>query len=200
MTSAEKEVSLREKLKSSYPQLKAFYRGRKSIVESALVAFCKLITSDTSAKSSSLSHEFDFIIESEGRVKLASMYQERKSTKLGTTAAYLVKSIDLYNRLLEQTSKRNLVKECQLYLNCEFMLCAFKCLAYFTCKIGMPYLNMCELSSQKDIKQLLPRFYHELKDQNLSFLDDFHVEWNRISMEEPRPELAKHMLQKMCDA
>ena len=63
----------------------------------------------------------------------------------------------------------------------------------------MPYLNMCELSSQKDMKQLLPRFYHELKDQNHSCLDDFHVEWNRISIEEPRSELAKYMLQKMCD-
>ena len=50
------------------------------------------------------------------------------------------------------------------------------------------------------MKQLLSRFYHELKDQNFSCIDDFHVEWNRISIEEPRSELAKYMLQKMCDA
>ena len=59
---------------------------------------------------------------------------------------------------------------------------------------------MCELSSQKHMKQLLPRFYHELKDQNLGCLDNFHVEWNRIFIEEPRSELAKYLLQKMCDA
>ena len=81
LTSVEKEISLREKLESSYPQLKAFYRGRKSIVECALVALCKLITPDTSAKSPSLSDEFDITIESEGRVKLASIYQERRFTK-----------------------------------------------------------------------------------------------------------------------
>ena len=38
-----------------------------------------------------------------------------------------------------------------------------------------------------------------MKDQNLSRLDDFHVDWNRISIEEPRLELAKYVLQKMCD-
>ena len=59
---------------------------------------------------------------------------------------------------------------------------------------------MCELSSQKDMKQLLPPFYHALKDQNLSCLDDFNVEWNRISIEEPRSEVAKYMVQKMCDS
>ena len=122
LTSVEKEISLREKLESSYLQLKVFYRGRKSIVECALVTFCKLITPDTSAKSSSLSDEFNIIIESEGRVKLAPMYQQRRFNKLGTTAACVIKSIDLYNELLEQTSKRNLlVKACRLYLNCEFI-------------------------------------------------------------------------------
>ena len=126
--------------------------------------------------------------------------QKRRFPKLGTTAACVVKSIDLYNKLLEQTSKRSLlVKACQLYLICKFVLCAFKCLAHFTYKIGT-YLNMCELSSQKHVKQLLPRFYHELKEQNLSCLDDFQVELNRISIEEPISELAKYMFQKVCDA
>ena len=130
-------------MESSNPQLKAFYRGKKIIVKCALVALCKLIDPDTSANSSSLSDEFDIIIESEGRVKLVSMYQERRFTKLGTTAACALKSIDLHNKLLEQTSKRNLlVKACRLYFSCEFILCAFKSLAYFTYKVGMPYLNI----------------------------------------------------------
>ena len=93
LTSVEKEISLREKLESSNPQLKVFYRGRKSIVECSLVALCPLISPDTSAKSSSSSDEFDIIIESEGRVKLASIYQKRGFTKLGTAAACVVKSI-----------------------------------------------------------------------------------------------------------
>ena len=138
VTSVEKEISLREKMESLNPQLKAFYRGRKSIVECSFVALCKLITPDTSAKSTSLCDDFDIIIELEGRAKLASMYQERRFTKLGTTAACVVKSIDLYNKLLEQTSNRDLlVKACQLYLNCEIILSAFKFLAYFTYKTGI---------------------------------------------------------------
>ena len=47
LTSVEKEISLREKLESSYPQLKAFYQGRKSIVECVLVALCTLIIPNT---------------------------------------------------------------------------------------------------------------------------------------------------------
>ena len=75
--------------------------------------------------------------------------------------ACVVKSIDLYNELLEQTSMRSIfVKTCRMYVKCEFILVAFKCLAYFTYK--MSYLNMCNLSSRKDIEQLLPGFYHEL--------------------------------------
>ena len=125
-------------MESSNPKLKAFYRGRKGFVECALFAICKLITPDTSAKLPSLSDEFDIVIESESRAKLASMCQERRFNKLGTTAACAVKGIDLCNKLLEQTSKRNLlVKAYQLYLNFEFILCAFKCLVHFTYKIGM---------------------------------------------------------------
>ena len=56
------------------------------------------------------------------------MYQERRFTKLGTTAACVVKSIDLYNKLLEQTSKKYTI----------FILCNSYC-AYFAYKIGMPH-------------------------------------------------------------
>ena len=163
LISVEKEIPLREKLESSYPQLKAFYQGEKVLLNVFLLHFCKLIILDTSVKLSSLPDKFNIITESEGRVKPASMHQERRFTKLGTTAACVVKSIDLYNKLLEHTSKRNLehtskgnllVKAYQLDLNC--VLCAFKCLAYFTYKIGMPCLNMCKLSSQKVMKHLLP--------------------------------------------
>ena len=50
------------------------------------------------------------------------------------------------------------------------------------------------------MKQFLPRSYHELKEQNFICHDNFHFKWNRKSIEEPSLELAKYMLQKMCDA
>ena len=102
LISVEKEIPLREKLESSYPQLKAFYQGEKVLLNVFLLHFCKLIILDTSVKLSSLPDKFNIITESEGRVKPASMYQERRFTKLGTTAACVVKSIDLYNKLHTQ--------------------------------------------------------------------------------------------------
>ena len=154
-----------------------------------------------SAKSSSLSDEFDLLIEKEGRVKLVSMYQERKFTKLGTTSACVLNSLDLYQRLLEQTARHNLlVKACRLYLSCEFIVCVFKCLAYFTFKIGMPFLNMCEMSSQKEMKKLLPPFYQNLKERNVDCLKDFHVDWNRVAVDKPSSDLGRNIMDRMCVA
>ena len=79
--------------------------------------------------------------------KLASKYQEKIFTRLSATETCVLKSIGLYIKLLELTSKKNLLaKAYQLDLNCEFILCAFKCLTYFTYKIEVSYLNMYELS------------------------------------------------------
>ena len=102
----ENQISLREKLEASNPQLRSFYRGNTCIVVCALKAICKLISPDTSGKSSSLSDEFDLLIEKEGKVKLISLYQERKFTKLGTTSACVVKSLELYQRLLEKPQSK----------------------------------------------------------------------------------------------
>ena len=199
LTTIEKQISLREKLESSNPQLKSFYRGKKCIVGCALTALCKLISPDKSANSASLSDEFDMFVEREGMVKLVTMYQERKFTKLGTTCACVVKSLDMYERLLAETPKNNLlVKACRLYIDCEFIVCAMKCLAYFTYKVGMPFLNMCELSSQKDMKQLLPVLYKDLKGGNLNCLSVYHVVWNRINIEKPDSDLGTYILENMC--
>ena len=47
--------------------------------------------------------------------------------------------------LLDQTTRNNLlVKAPKLYINSEYIICALTCLAYFTYKIEMPFLNMVE--------------------------------------------------------
>ena len=73
-----------------------------------------------------------------------------------------------------------------------------KCVAYFTYKIGMPFLNMCESSFQLDMKTRLPRLYNDLKDGNLECLSDFNVTWNRLHIEKPESELATYILKNMC--
>ena len=59
----EKKISLRGKIESSYPELRSFFRGKQCIVQCAIVALCKLICPETSGRSSSLSDEFDLLIE-----------------------------------------------------------------------------------------------------------------------------------------
>ena len=54
-------------------------------------------------------------------------------TKLGTIAASIIGSLNLYKMLLDQTTRNNLlVKASQLYVNCEYIICALTCLDYFT--------------------------------------------------------------------
>ena len=197
----ENKISLRGKIESSHPELKSFFRGKQCIVQCAIVALCKLICPDTSGKSSSLSDEFDLLIEKQKRVKTVYMYQERRFTKLGTTAASIIDSLDLYQLLLDQTTRNNLlVKASKLYLNCEYIICALACLAYFTYKIEMPFLNMVERSSQKDLKKHLPKLYNDLKQHNLNCLSDWHVEWKRVKISIPESDLGKLIITRMCDA
>ena len=197
----EKKISLRGKIESSHPELKSFFRGKQCIVQCAIVALCKLICPDTSGKSSSLSDEFDLLIEKQKRVKTVYMYQERRFTKLGTTAASIVDSLDLYQLLLDQTTRNNLlVKASKLYVNCEYIICALTCLAYFTYKIEMPFLNMVEKSSQKDLKKKSAELYNDLKQHNLDCLSDWHVEWKRVKISSPESDLGKLIIGRMCDA
>ena len=163
----EKTIGLREKLESANPQLKSFLRGKPSVVQCAIEALCKLITPEVSGRSSSLSDEFDLLLEKVNQSKVVYMYQERRFTKLGTTAGCIRDCIDLYQMLLDNTSRNNLlVHACKLYLSCEYITCALTSLAYFTYKIGMPFLNMVEKSSQRDLKNRLPKLYEDLVNKN----------------------------------
>lgn len=94
------------------------------------------------------------------------MYQERRFTKLGTTAARIKDSWNLFEKLLDVTPQNSLlVKACKLYVSCEYIACALRCLAYTTYKIIMPFLNMVEHRSQKQLKNKLPQLYVDLKDR-----------------------------------
>ena len=53
----------------------------------------------------------------------------------------------------------------------------------------MPFLNMCKLSSQKEMKSLLPTMYQNLKEGNFDCL-----------VEKPNSDLGKYILSKMYKA
>lgn len=139
----EKTIALREKLESANPRLKPFFRGKQCIVQCAIVALCKLITPDVSGRSSSLSGAFDLLLEKEKQSRMVYMFQERRFTKLGTTAGCIRDCIELYQILLGNTTQTNLlVQASKFYLSCEYIICALTCLAYFTYKIVTPFLNI----------------------------------------------------------
>ena len=91
--------------------------------------------------------------------------------------------IDFFTELLQETNRDNLlVRACKLYIECEYIICALTCLSYFRYKIGMPFLNMVENSSQKDWKYILPQLYKELQKKNVECLSDYRVEWIHLKV------------------
>ena len=109
-------------------------------------------------------------------------------------------SIELFQTLLDQTNKNNmLIKACKLYLRCEYIQCALTALAFFTYKIGMPFLNMVAMSSQRDLKQRLPKLFNDLKEKNIDCLADYHVEWKRVKVPKPETNLESYIFLQMVD-
>ena len=103
--------------------------------------------------------------------------------------------------LLDNTSRNNLlVQACKLYLSCEYITCALTSLAYFTYKIGMPFLNMVEKSSQRDLKNRLPKLYEDLVNKNVDCLSEYHVEWKRVKVIAPDSALEKYIFDRMLEA
>ena len=154
LSDIEKKISLRQTLETSTPELRSFFRGKKCIVECAINALTKLISMDTSGKSSSLADEYDLLVEREGIKKCTMKYVERRFTNIGTTAASIRGNLDMYEKLLNETTRNNLlVRASKLYISCEYIICALTCLAYFTFKIGMPFLNLIQQSSQAELME-----------------------------------------------
>ena len=65
----EQSMKLRNTLASINPALKTFFRGKAAVVEAGIYALLKLVTYDKSANSCSLTDEFDYIVEREGKVE-----------------------------------------------------------------------------------------------------------------------------------
>ena len=91
------------------------------------------------------------------------LYHQRRFAKLGYSATSIIGALDLLQMLLHETEKDNLfVQSCKLYMECKFFFNELKILSYFTHKVTLPLLNCLEMSSQKDLLQILPTLYHDL--------------------------------------
>ena len=183
------------------PRLRSFVRQSRSVAMCAMKGLLTLVSNEASAKPTSLSKEFDLILEKDHVAKPLSLYKDRRFTKLGYTAGAIVDCIPQFTKLLNQAKSNNLLAHaCRIYLESEYVIAAFKTLSNFTYHVTMPFLNCVEKSDQNDLIKILPTLHTDLKDGKLDTLKEFSVPWTRIKMEQQKPEteLDNYLLTEMC--
>ena len=194
----EHKIGLREILIKREPMLKSFLRTPKSIVASVVIpALLKLVAKGGDGKVTSMADEFSLILEENNVHKSFSLYKERRFTRLGHTAGALADCAPYFKRMLNETSKNNLLtRACSLYLESEFIMTALKALSFFTYKVTMPYLNMVERCNQNDLVKILPKLCRDLEKGNLETLADYHVPWMHVnaSGHHPTTDLDHYLL------
>ena len=185
------KIGLREKIEKKDPSLKSFLRQKKSIVANVVIpALLKLLARENSSRISSLLDEFSLILEEDGVCKSYGLQRERKFAKLGYTAGALFDCIPQFQKLLEKTSKNNLLaRACRLYLGSDFVMAGLKALSNFTYHVTMLFLNCVE---RVDQNALCSNLFQELQNGNL-ICDDLkpvHVKWTHVIMEKQEPKTA----------
>ena len=185
----EHKIGLQEILIKREPMLKSFIRTSKSIVASVCIpALLTLVAKGGDGKVTSMADEFSLILEENNVHKSFSLYKERRFTRLGHTAGALVDCTMYFKKLLNETSKNNLlIRACSLYLESEFIITALKALSFFTYKVTMPYLNMVERCNQNDLVKILPKLCQDLENGNLDTLVEYLVPWMHVNASEHQP-------------
>lgn len=183
------------------PQLKSFVRQSRCVALAALKAMLSLVSHETSAKPTSLAEEFDLQLEKAGISKSMSLYKERRFTKLGYSAGSVFDCIDQYKKVLGDTACSNLlVQACNMYVENEYIIAAFKALGYFTFKVTMPFLNCVEQCDQNSLLPILKTLYEDLKEGRMNTLDRYSVPWTHVDTDKLKPStpLDSELLKKMC--
>ena len=135
------EIERRELLISHIPMLRSFLSKGQSVSLAALTAFTKLAIND--GHKSSLHEQFDQELQVAAKSAKFSEFKERRFGLLGYTAAAILYHMDEFKNVLQNPRSNNLlVQACNLYINRDFIIVALQCLAWFTRKVTMPFLNM----------------------------------------------------------
>ena len=206
LASIESKTGLREKNSKRDPSLKSFLRQKESIVADVVIpALLKLVAREASSRSSLPSDEFSLTLEEDGVYKSYSLYKERKFAKLGFTAGALFDCLPQFQKLLETTSKNNLlVRACRLYLEIDFVMAVLKALSNFTYHVTMPFLNYVERVDQNALFSMIPNLFHVLRNGNL-ICDDLKpllIKWTNVTMEkqELKTALDKYLIKLLCQS
>ena len=93
LTKVVQKLKMSEMISQMQPSLRSFIRQSKSVVLCAMTALLKLASHEESVKPTSLTKEFDIMLEEDNVTKLFSLYKERIFTKLDYTAGSIVNCI-----------------------------------------------------------------------------------------------------------
>ena len=147
---AEKKLGLRETLITRMPALQSFLPSSKSVTVASLEALNKLVINN--GHKSSQWQLFDKHLAETGKTKKHNQFHERRFGKLGYTASTILYHLEDYEAVLQSTKSNNqLVQACRIYVEYDFVLKGLKALSWFTYKVTLPFLNMFEQITQKDL-------------------------------------------------
>ena len=151
---------------------------------------------------SSIWHDFNMIFLA-GVHKSLSLYKEKRFTRLGYQSGALYDCIPYLKKLLDETPLSNLlVRSCRIYLENDFVLSGLKCLAIFTHRVTMPFLNLVEKSDQNKLCEMLPLLCKDLQLKKLDTLEEFLVPWRHVQVQDTKmadlSKLEQFVLGKMC--
>ena len=176
------------------PFLKSFIS--KGLIQAVIEAIGKLISND--GHSTSLYAEFEQVLNKVGKPKKLALYKERRFGLLGYSAAALLHHIcDITETLSDTGASNQLVQACRLYLDIPYIEMALKCVAWFTYKVTLPFLNMCELENPHKLLELLPKLHDDLKRANMDTLKNYQVDYS-FDLVEPVTNLEKFILEHFC--
>lgn len=128
-----------------------------------------------------------------------ALYYERRFTKLGFSAASILNALPYLQMLLSESHLTNQhIEMVRLFLDCELFISELSVLAYFTHCISLPLLNCVEVSSQDELLNIFPRFYHDLLCGNMDSMNEFLVIYPHVKITKPTSEVELLLLNEMC--
>ena len=190
----ELRLGIHDKIVKVMPFLKSFIS--KGLIQAVIEAIGKLISND--GHSTSLYAEFEQVLNKVGKPKKLALYKERRFGLLGYSAAALLHHIcDITETLSDTGASNQLVQACRLYLDIPYIEIALRCVAWFTYKVTLPFLNMCELENPHKLLELLPKLHDDLKRANMDTLKNYQVDYS-FDLVEPVTNLEKFILEHFC--
>ena len=199
LSKIENHLNFSEKLESIIPSVRSFLRGEKCVAVCGIKSILNLISHDKSASSTNQADLFDFILQREIQVKHISLYQERRFTKLGCSAASILDALFYPRMLLNESHLTNQhIEIVCMFLDSEFFITELSVLAFFTHKVSLPLLNFVEISSQEELLRVFPKLYEDLQKGKMDTLEQYLVTYCHIVVSPPTNESETLLLESMC--